>query len=65
MDIGELDLVKPDILPNDNVPHGFNVVLVDAIPTRSTALVVDNILQVIIPAVATLENASILYTLLR
>ena len=47
MDIGELDLVNPEIFPNDNVPQGLVAEPVVAIPTT---LVVDNILQVIIPA---------------
>ena len=62
MDIGELDLVNPEIFPNDKVPQGFRVDPVVAIPTT---LVVDNTLQVTIPAFATLENASTLYTLFK
>ena len=55
IDIGELDLANPEILPNDNVPQGLVAEPVVAIPTT---LVVDNILQVNIPALLTLENAS-------
>ena len=62
MDIGELDLVNPEIFPNDNVPQGLVAEPVVAIPTT---LVVDRTLQVSIPAFATLENASILYTLFK
>ena len=62
IDIGELDLVNPEIFPNDNVPHGFVVEPVVAMPTT---LVVDKTLQVSIPAFATLENASTLYTLFK
>ena len=62
IDIGELDLVNPEIFPNDHVPHGCVVEPVVAIPTT---LVVDKTLQVSIPAFATLENASTLYTLFK
>ena len=47
IDIGVLDLVNPEILPNDNVPQGLVAEPVVAIPTT---LVVDNILHVNIPA---------------
>ena len=57
IDIGELDLVNPEILPNDKVPQGLVAEPVVAIPTT---LVVDNILHVNIPALLTLENASTL-----
>ena len=33
IDIGVLDLVNPEILPNDNVPHGLVAEPVVAIPT--------------------------------
>ena len=46
IDIGVLDLVNPEILPNDNVPQGLVAEPVVAIPTT---LVVDNMLQVNIP----------------
>ena len=62
MDIGELDLVNPEIFPNDKVPHGLVAEPVVAIPTT---LVVDRTLQVSIPAFATLEKASTLYTLFK
>ena len=62
MDIGELDLVNPEIFPNDKVPQGFRVDPVVAIPTT---LVVDNTLQVTIPASDTLENASTLNILFK
>ena len=63
IDIGELDLENPEIFPNDNVPQGFVREPVVAIPTT---LVVDNILQVTIPALpGILENASILNTLFK
>ena len=58
MDIGELDLVNPEIFPNDNVPQGLVAEPVVAIPTT---LVVDNILQVNIPALLTLENLSLIH----
>ena len=57
IDIGELDLVNPEILPNDKVPTGFKSEPVIAMPVT---LVVDNTLQVIIPTLLTLEKASIL-----
>ena len=57
IDIGVLDLVNPEILPNDNVPQGLVDEPVVAMPTT---LVVDNILHVSIPALLTLENASTL-----
>ncbi len=47
IDIGELDLVNPEILPNDNVPQGLVAEPVVAIPTT---LVVDSMLHVSIPA---------------
>ena len=47
IDIGVLDLVNPEILPNDNVPQGLVAEPVVAMPTT---LVVDNILHVNIPA---------------
>ena len=57
MDIGEPDLVNPEIFPNDNVPQGLVVDPVVAIPTT---LVVDKILHVRIPVLTTLEKASTL-----
>ena len=57
IDIGVLDLVNPEILPNDNVPQGLVAEPVVAIPTT---LVVDNTLQVILPTFTFLANASIL-----
>ena len=62
IDIGELDLANPDILPNDNVPQGLVAEPVVAIPTT---LVVDRILQVILPLFTFLANASTLYTLFK
>ena len=55
MDIGELDLVNPEIFPNDNVPQGLVAEPVVAIPTT---LVVDRTLQVILPTFTFRANAS-------
>ena len=49
IDIGELDLLNPEIFQNDNVPHEFNNAPVVAIPTT---FVVDRILQVSTPTLS-------------
>ena len=53
IEIGELDLLNPDILPQEYLPTGFDVFPVDANPTVD---VVDNILQVTIPTVLLEKN---------
>ena len=53
IEIGELDLVNPDILPQENLPTGFDVFPEVESPITD---VFDFILQVIIPTVPLEEN---------
>jgi hypothetical protein len=53
IEIGEVDLTKPDNLPHENLPIGFEVLLKDVSPTTDVS---DFILQVIIPTVPLEEN---------
>ena len=48
IEIGELDLLNPNSLPQEYLPTGFDMSPVEFKPTTD---VVDNILQVIIPTI--------------
>ena len=53
IEIGKPDLLNPDILPQEYLPTGFDVLPEEEIPVVD---VVDNILQVIIPTGPIEEN---------